>query len=212
MPGAPLGGSVPEIIASLGLSNVPRVRVDNDVNWAAKTESIDPSKESERTFLYLYLGAGLGGAFVSEGHIVRGSSGAAGEIGFLRTPNGNSLHSELSSMSFGSADQSFIDIDHALSALENTTNREAKYAATLIAHAILDAATILDPGIVILNGPLIASDQLLRTIRSTVESKSIAPIQVELGHSHNIDLITEISGFAMHDAQFTAMQNVTPPT
>lgn len=60
MAGAPLGGFVPDITTDLGLADVPLVRVDNDVNWSARAEATDPDKDPDRSFLYVYLGAGIG--------------------------------------------------------------------------------------------------------------------------------------------------------
>ncbi|RSZ66040.1 ROK family transcriptional regulator [Corynebacterium hylobatis] len=205
MAGAPLGGVVPDITAALGLADVPRVRVDNDVNWAARAEATDPAKEPERSFLYVYLGAGVGGALVAEGSVIRGANGAAGEISFLRTPKGTTLHAELSSLSFGSPDHSSIDIDLALAALQDPDNGEARYATDLLAQAVLDAATVFDPGTVVLSGPLSAADLLIERLRTRVAAGRIAPVALIRGRADDELLVAGVSRHAVHDAWDAAM-------
>lgn len=206
MAGAPLGGFVPDIIAELGLLHVPQVRVDNDVNWAALAEATDPDKEPGRSFLYIYLGAGIGGAQVAEGTVVRGANGAAGEISFLRTPHGTTLHAELSSLSFGSPDKSSIDIDLALAAFQDPDNTEAEYAAELLGQAVLDAATVVDPGTVILSGPLSAADLLVERVSAAVEAGHIAPVSLMRGRPDEELLVTGVSRDAIRNAWETAME------
>ena len=208
MAGAPLGGVVPDITAALGLVDVPRVRVDNDVNWAARAEATDTTKEPERSFLYVYLGAGIGGALVAEGRVIRGANGAAGEISFLRTPKGTTLHAELSSLSFGSPDHSSIDIDLALAALQAPDNDEARYATDLLAQAVLDAATVFDPGTVVLSGPLSAADLLIERLRARVEAGRIAPVTLTRGRADDELLVAGVSRHAVHDAWDAAMTSV----
>lgn len=206
MAGAPLGGFVPNIISDLGLSHVPRVRVDNDVNWAASAEATDPEKAPNRTFLYIYLGAGVGGALVSEGRVIRGANGAAGEVSFLRTPKGNTLHAELSSLSFGSPDHSFIDIEAALAEFATPESSVAAYAAALLAHSIMSAATITDPGTVILSGPLSTAEPLIQRIEAVIERDHIAPVDVMRGCPDDSLLLTGVSRSALHAAWDNALE------
>lgn len=208
MAGAPLGGFVPEITADLGLAEVPLVRVDNDVNWAALAEATDPAKERGSSFLYVYLGAGIGGALVAAGHVIRGASGAAGEISFLRTPTGATLHSELSALPFGSPDHSSINVPRALEVFETPDDPIARRATGLLSQAILDAATVFDPGMVILSGPLSAADPLVDNLRRDLESRSIAPLTVTRGPSDDQLLVTGVSRQAVQDAWDAALRAV----
>lgn len=209
MAGAPLGGFVPDIAADLGLSQVPLVRVDNDVNWAALAEATDPAKEPNSSFLYIYLGAGIGGALVAAGQVIRGASGAAGEVSFLRTPGGATLHSELSAMHFGSPDHSSIDVSRALEILGRPDDPVAHRATGLLSQAILDAATVFDPGTVILSGPLSAADALVENLRRDLETRSIAPLTVTRGPSDDQLLLAGVSRQAVQDAWDAALRVVT---
>lgn len=210
MAGAPLGDFIPDITTDLGLQDVPLVRVDNDVNWAARAEATDPAKETGRSFLYVYLGAGIGGSLVAEGTVIRGANGAAGEISFLRTPGGRTLHTELASLSFGSPDGSSIDIDRALTAFRDPADEEAGYAAGLLAQAVLNAATVFDPGTVVLGGPLSAADPLVEQITTAVEAGRIAPLVFIRGRADDEALVTGVSRHAVHDAWDAASKALAP--
>jgi predicted NBD/HSP70 family sugar kinase len=68
------------------------VTVDNDVNWAARAElERDPAGPAD--FAYLFLDEGLGCAVVSDGAVLRGRNGLAGEVAHLVTagPDGTAV-------------------------------------------------------------------------------------------------------------------------
>jgi glucokinase len=57
--------------------------VDNDVNLAALGEAWRGQGRGIQSFVTMSLGTGIGGAVVIDGHLVRGSHNAAGEVGYL---------------------------------------------------------------------------------------------------------------------------------
>ncbi len=59
------------------------VALDNDANAAAYAECILGYGRQWRSFLYVTLGTGVGGAIVLDGHVYRGERGCAGEIGHI---------------------------------------------------------------------------------------------------------------------------------
>lgn len=59
------------------------VRVVNDVQAMALGEMYFGEGKGVQDFLCLALGTGVGGAIVSQGKLIRGSNGAAGEIGHM---------------------------------------------------------------------------------------------------------------------------------
>jgi glucokinase len=59
------------------------VYVDNDVNVLALAEKRFGSGKHSRHMVCIALGTGVGGALLSEGQIVRGATGGAGEIGHM---------------------------------------------------------------------------------------------------------------------------------
>ncbi|MGG5258932.1 ROK family transcriptional regulator [Phycicoccus avicenniae] len=66
-----------------GVVSAP-VSIDNDVNWAARAER-RATGDSLDDFAYLYLDEGLGCAVVSDGEVLRGARGLAGEVAHLLT-------------------------------------------------------------------------------------------------------------------------------
>lgn len=68
-----------EVKSSLGVS----VTMENDANAAAYGEFIVGSGQGSRNLFYATLGEGVGGAFLIDGEIWRGSAGFAGEFGYV---------------------------------------------------------------------------------------------------------------------------------
>jgi len=72
-----------EIVTSLAAHvSIPFV-VENDVNLAALAHAWRGDGRQVDDFFTLYLGAGVGGAVVSNGSLVKGSHNGGGEVGYL---------------------------------------------------------------------------------------------------------------------------------
>ena len=57
------------------------IAVENDANVAAYAEAHAGAGGTDKNFLFVTLGTGVGGCIISDGAIWRGSSGGAGEVG-----------------------------------------------------------------------------------------------------------------------------------
>ena len=67
------------------------IRLENDANIAAVGEKVFGAAKDSRDFIVITLGTGLGTGVFTDGHIVHGSNGLAGEGGHLTIlPNGRS--------------------------------------------------------------------------------------------------------------------------
>lgn len=65
------------------------VFVEKDVIAAAVAEIWGGGRESMQSFVFVYIGTGIGSGIVVDGEVMRGTSGNAGEIGHIVTdPNG----------------------------------------------------------------------------------------------------------------------------
>jgi glucokinase len=64
------------------------VNVDNDANCAALAESVLGAARGTRTSVTVTLGTGVGCGIVSEGRVLRGAFGGAGELGHLPLGSG----------------------------------------------------------------------------------------------------------------------------
>jgi glucokinase len=73
--------------ASLGLATV----LDRDTQVAAMAEAAHGAARGCSDFLYITVSSGIGGAIVSDGHLLRGPDGAAGELGHILVDRGGPL-------------------------------------------------------------------------------------------------------------------------
>ena len=65
------------------------VSFENDVNLAALAERDQGLGGEARTFVFLWVGTGVGAGIVIDGRLYRGAGGAAGEIGYLPLGDGD---------------------------------------------------------------------------------------------------------------------------
>ncbi|MFC5184562.1 ROK family transcriptional regulator [Actinomadura harenae] len=134
------------------------VTVDNDVNWAARAElAASPAGD---TFAYLYLGEGLGCAIVSDGRVLRGHRGLAGEISHLVTtgPGGRAVTLIEVFGLLGLRHPGSTAIDPArLLAAATGRGHEAATTRAMLAEAVGGVLTALasltDPGHIVVGGP-----------------------------------------------------------
>jgi predicted NBD/HSP70 family sugar kinase len=133
------------------------VIVDNDVNWAAQAERDSAPALSD--FTYIFLGDGLGAAVISDGTVIRGHAGFAGEIAHLITigPQGQAMRliDVFGALDLRRPGSTAIDVDRLLAAATGP-QPEAAAVRQILAQAvggILAAAVALaDSGVVIIGG------------------------------------------------------------
>jgi predicted NBD/HSP70 family sugar kinase len=130
------------------------VIVDNDVNWAAQAER-DVHTGPLDDFAYVFLGAGMGCAIVSDGEVRRGHSGLTGEIAHLVTagPGGRAtrlieVFDELGLRQQGST---AIDVDRLLAAVTGGTVRDALGEA--VSGVLTAVVALADPETIVVGGP-----------------------------------------------------------
>jgi predicted NBD/HSP70 family sugar kinase len=140
------------------------VEVSNDANAAAMAERISGSAHGLGSFAYLYFGTGLGLGLVSQGHLVRGAFGNAGEIGHIPvpTPLGSApLETRLSRMSVqrqleisGHSDIDFEKIEQLYAASDPELMSWLGSATDALSHAMQIIENIFDPQTTILGGAM----------------------------------------------------------
>lgn len=138
----------------------PVVEVDNDVNWAALAERECGNATDLDDFTLCYLGEGIGGAVVIDGHVVRGSRGLAGELAHVRTtgPGGRSstLFECFAAWDLLVPGSEAIDVGRVRTVLEGRSaadRRRAGEIARAVAGAISSVVALLDPRGVLVGGP-----------------------------------------------------------
>jgi predicted NBD/HSP70 family sugar kinase len=65
------------------LPDIPLLVAENDANALAIAEMYQARNDSTDTEIYIYLDAGVGGAIVTNGQLLRGEDGYAGELGHI---------------------------------------------------------------------------------------------------------------------------------
>ena len=156
--------------ARLGLP----VTLENDVNLAAVAESRLGAAAGEPDFVLVWVGAGVGLAVTVDSRLHRGSTGAAGEIGYLPVP-GVPLPERVDHVSQGSFQRLVGTPALAVLADQHGLNlpspRDAVAVAAAVSHAanggheaflnevarrialgVAAVCTVLDPGLVVLSG------------------------------------------------------------
>jgi len=171
------------------------VIVENDVNLAALGEHWMTQRAGYDDLVFVSVGTGIGAGLVIGGELVRGATGAAGEIGFL--PFGSDPH-EPESLAVGglervTATSAIIDfykretgrslsvpeIFDASSDGDTVAKESLRSAANQIARAIVAICSVVDPSSVVLGGSIGARQELLDLIRQEIAKCFPRPIKVE---------------------------------
>jgi glucokinase-like ROK family protein len=179
-----------------------RVAVDNDVNVMAIGEKRAGLGNREDNFFVVKIGTGIGCGIMVDGHLYRGSSGCAGDIGHICVDrNGPVCHCGnigcLEAMAAGPAialrgleaakrGQSEIlanilahngkitteDVGSAVA--DRTANEIIADSGRLIGEALASLVNFFNPGLIVIGGGVSnIGDRLLASIRRTVLMRSL---------------------------------------
>jgi predicted NBD/HSP70 family sugar kinase len=171
------------------------ILVDNDINCAALAEHRAGAAVGEDNFAYLFVGSGFGMGLYSNGRMIRGAHGLAGEVSYLATATGpaeySTLVAALGQQGFGAPDSNALDVPNIRRSLAvgSTTDKEAARAAakaartlgTAIGQIIIATCAVVDPDLVLLGGPLGRHPALFDRARRTVVDLFPSPVRIELG-------------------------------
>ena len=163
LPGAPflLGELSPADVLAEAVPGP--VTVDNDVNWAARAERDAAERDAPgqpwSDVFYLYLGEGLGGAVISDGHVRRGGSGIAGEVAHMITagPDGTAMRflDVFGALGLRYPGSTAIDTGALETAIGDGTAAGSvlEALARAIGGVLSSVAALCDPQLVVLGGP-----------------------------------------------------------
>ncbi|HET7715506.1 MAG TPA: ROK family transcriptional regulator [Bauldia sp.] len=197
------------------------VIVENDVNVGALGERWLGRAKDVDTFVYIALGTGLGMGIVSEGRIMRGARGGAGEIANL--PLGgdpfdpaNRAHGTLETAigsagiiaryvaAGGSPDATVRDLFSRLGTDERA-RAVIDETARLMALAIVAVVATVDPEMVVLGGSIGAHPEFVERVRKNLRALLPQPLPVEasaLGNRSGIAGALAIGINNIHNALF----------
>ncbi|MCZ7460226.1 ROK family transcriptional regulator [Streptomyces sp. WMMC940] len=195
------GWHSPTLLAELAAALPMPVEYENDVNLVAVAEQRLGAAHGQDDFVLLWNEEGLGAALVIGGRLYRGFTGGAGEIGFLPVP-GTPLVRQVSEAGSGGFQElagarTVPRLARELGIADVPQGPHHEVAAGLLARAaaagqgpyrvLLDTfatalatglaslVAVLDPGLVVLSGPLVAAggEPLRERVRS--ELAELAP-------------------------------------
>ncbi|MEU4267673.1 ROK family transcriptional regulator [Streptomyces sp. NPDC026092] len=136
------------------------VLVENETNLAAVAEQRVGAARDRDTFVLLWLGQGVGAAVVLDGRLRRGSSGGAGELGFLPVPGTSGLPSATGcdggfhELACAAAVEA-LAVEHGLDPAGALGSGHGPFLDALARRLAVGAAavaSVLDPGCVVLGG------------------------------------------------------------
>lgn len=144
------------------------VTVDNDVHWAARAE-LEGGGPAD--FVYLYLGAGLGGAIVSDGEVRRGGAGIAGEVSHVITagPDGRAMPftEVFERLGLHRPGSSAIDVPLLLRRLSGAGPDPAATAeavAAAVCGVLVTIVSLTDPELIIVGGSWGTDEGLIEAV------------------------------------------------
>ena len=161
------------------------VLIENDVNLAALGEYWVDSRTDEDDLVFVSVGTGIGAGIVVEGKLMRGVSGAAGEIGFL--PFGADPF-EAESLKTGALERvsatdaivgqyqaltgknlSVPDIFDAVGEGDPHAKKTLDTVALQIARASATLIAVLDPSRIVMGGSIGMRDELTQRVSGFLE-------------------------------------------
>lgn len=154
------------------LPNLERIDAENDANAFAVAEHYRAGRNAPREALYIYMDAGVGGGLVSNGKLLRGGLGHAGEIGHIYAGEEGfaaiatipgSLESfvgrdaVLARHRFhGGSSRSFEEFVEALAAGEAPALSTVADWGRFLGRGLATLISVLNPSVIVLGGPVAA--------------------------------------------------------
>lgn len=174
------------------------VAVDNDVNMATRAEHRHGLGMGSDDFVFIAVGTGIGMGVVAGGRLVRGASGAAGEIAGLpigtdpldpanqvRGPleeavSGIGLaHAYARRIGTGVARAGELDLFAAAAGGDRDAAELVAEQALSLALAVVAVRAVLDPALVVLGGGIGSRPDVLGRVRERIGDLTSRPIRLE---------------------------------
>jgi predicted NBD/HSP70 family sugar kinase len=172
------------------------IAIENDVNLAAIGEHWRGNSRKARSFAFIAVGTGIGMGTFSDGYLVRGARGAAGEIAYLplggdpydaRGLRYGTLETAIGSVGIieryvglgGSPGSTVRDVFDRLD-IEEAARITIDEVSRILTTAILAVHSILDSEIIILGGSIGARPELKLRIDEHLGRCMREPVRIEL--------------------------------
>ncbi|MEY9863536.1 putative NBD/HSP70 family sugar kinase [Catenulispora sp. GAS73] len=163
------------------LGDVP-VLIENEVNLAGLAEHRLGAARGHDTFALLSLGVALGMALVLDGRLYRGRSGGAGELDYLPAGLDGSTMYDLAGGEaiLALSREAGVEAPDPESAVRKATPELLDTLAERFALAATGVCAVLDPGFIVLAGPVgrAGGEELARRIESRLSAATRMPTRV----------------------------------
>ena len=176
------------------------VELDNDMNARALAESLYGELRHEQNAVVLGIGTGVGAGIIANGHVYRGDSNMAGEVGHIPMDSNGKM---CECGSYGClqtyvADWALLDDarqfrhDADINAILSAARRNEQWAISIIdrfaqytANAVSYITGLLNPGAVVLTGSLLEdypalSERLLNDHPSQIRGSLRKPLRLAM--------------------------------
>lgn len=170
------------------------LRIENDVNMAARGEQWLGEGRGLDSFAFIALGTGIGMGIINEGRIIGGARGAAGEISTLpigasaydsRTFAAGALETVIGSAAIKARYEGYGGLDGlgVRAIIDRIGAEDFAAAATLdevarsLAEAIRAVCAVVDPERIILGGSIGARPELLERVRRALPRCMPEPVK-----------------------------------
>jgi predicted NBD/HSP70 family sugar kinase len=191
------------------------VRVENDVNLAALGEQWHGSCAGNRNFAFVALGTGIGMGLVTDGCLVHGAHGAAGEIAYL--PIGadpfdpasyplGPLETAIGSAGIlrayrgrGSDAESVREIFDRSTAGEPAAQETLDDVARILVKALMAVRALVDPEVIVLGGSIGARAELVQRVHAIAAASPI-DLAVRASSLGNRAVLIGANSLALADA------------
>jgi len=165
----------------------PLLQVDNDVNWAALAEHHHGNAGDLAHFCFCYLGPGLGAALVSNGVVIHGYRGLAGELAHVRTtgPRGRSLRliECFGAWELLKPGSHAIDVPRLVDVLESPAaahRRIRDEVLRAVAGVICSITALFNPEGVLLGGPWSGATDFASELADRVHGEAAIDTEIRL--------------------------------
>ncbi|MDH3659362.1 MAG: ROK family transcriptional regulator [Alphaproteobacteria bacterium] len=177
--------------AGLGVETV----IENDVNLAVFGEHWQGRGQGIDNLAFFALGTGIGAGLMVEGELLRGTSGAAGEIGYLpfgadpfdpASRHAGAFEREVATQGIMKRYNALAGLDRTVPEIfdlaaggDEAAGQVLDETARLLCRAVLTIQAVIDPELVVLGGSIGAREELVSRVRDLLPLCSTAPVRIE---------------------------------
>lgn len=202
-----------------------QVMFENDVNAAALGEYWEAGENADGHFAFVSIGTGVGLGILVGGELLRGSTLAAGEIGYLplggdpftpRSLEQGALESSIGASgilerysALGGSAETVRDIFDRLDSGDVAAQQTIDETARIAALVVLTITSVIDPDRVVLGGNIGGRPELVQRVAELMPSVQRRPIRVEasrLGARATVLGAAAMSLGQMHNSLFSTLE------